>query len=234
MRPLRLYRLVRRFVMISRFSLRLLPASVQDRATVVSGGIDLDRYPPSDAARERRAVLVARILPHKGANYLIEAAGDDLPVVIAGQVGDPAYFDRLRELAKGRPVEFLLDPSDEQVRDLYATSAVTVSASVYRDLNGNMWPMSELLGLTLLESMASRTPVVCTDVGGMPEYVVDGATGFIVPPNEPAAMRAAILRLLDDPALNRRMGLAGREHVRAYTWQAVARQVLAEYRRLLD
>jgi glycosyltransferase involved in cell wall biosynthesis len=233
MNPLRLYRLVRRFVMISRFSLRLLPASVQDRASVVLGGIDPERYPMSGAPRKRQAVLVARILPHKGANYLIEAAGKDIPVVIAGRVGDAGYYERLRRMAEGTQVRFLIDPTDEQVRELYATSAVTVSASVYRDLDGNSWPMSELLGLTLLESMSSGTPVVCTDVGGMPEYVADGTTGFIVPPNEPQAMRVAMLRLLDDTALNRQMGVAGREHIGKFTWPALAGQVMVIYRSLL-
>src|SRR5439155_27463 len=111
-------------------------------ATVVLGGIDLERYPLSAAPRQARAVLVARILPHKGANHLVEAAGPGLPVVIAGRVGDPAYYERLRKLAEGKPVTFVIDPTDEQVRELYATSAVTVSASVYTDLNGGSWPMS--------------------------------------------------------------------------------------------
>jgi glycosyltransferase involved in cell wall biosynthesis len=82
---------------------------------------------------------------------------------------------------------------------------MTVSASVYRDLDGKVWPNSELLGLTLLESMAVGTAVVCTDVGGMPEYVVDGTTGFIVPPNDAGAMRAAVQRLIGDSELARRM-----------------------------
>jgi glycosyltransferase involved in cell wall biosynthesis len=233
MYQLRLHRFIRRFLTISRFSMDLLPASARPRAVPILGGIDLERYPLSEAARKRQAVLVGRILPHKGINYLIDAAGADIPVVIAGRIGDPDYYQRLVRQAEGKAVRFLLDPSDEQVRDLYATSAVTVSASVYRDLDGRSWPNSELLGLTMLESMAVGTPVVCTNVGGMPEYVRDGETGFIVPPNEPGAMREAMLKVMDDPALGRRLGCAGHEHVQRYSWRSVAAQVLAEYRRLL-
>src|SRR5438046_10696112 len=69
--------------------------------------------------------------------------------------------------------------------------------------------------------------------GGMPEYVVDGKTGFIVPPNDSAAIKASIRRILDDPALGRRMGRAGHQHVQQYSWQAVAARVYNEYERLL-
>jgi glycosyltransferase involved in cell wall biosynthesis len=229
---LKLYHLVRRFVMISRFSLGLLPVSVQDRAAAVLGGVDVDRYRLTTASREPQVVLVGRIMPHKGINYLIEAAGADVPVVIAGRVADQAYYDHLRRLGEGKQVRFLVDASDDEVQKLYETSAVTVSASVYRDMYGNSWPNSELLGLTLLESMAVGTPVVCTAVGGMPEYVRDGATGFIVPPNDSGALRSAIRRLLDEPAIGQRMGRAGHEHVQQYSWRSVAAQVISEYDRL--
>jgi glycosyltransferase involved in cell wall biosynthesis len=230
---MRLYGLVRRFVMISRFSLSLLPASAQGRATVVLGGIDIARYGLKTSARKPRVVLVGRIMPHKGINYLIEAAGTDIPVVIAGRVADPGYYEQMQRMSKDTQVTFAIDPSDEEVQELYETSTVTVSASVYRDLNGVNWPNSELLGLTLLESMDVGTPVVCTDVGGMPEYVEDGTTGFVVPPNDSGALRHAIRRLLDEPALARRMGLAGHDHVQQYSWRSVAAQVRAEYEGVL-
>jgi glycosyltransferase involved in cell wall biosynthesis len=233
MYQLRLYRLIPRFLMISRFSLGLLPPSARPRATAVLGGVDLERYPYSEAPRRRQAVLVGRIMPHKGMNYLIDVADADTPVVIAGRIGDQAYYERLRGMSEGRPVTFALNPSDDQVRELYATSAVTVSASVYRDLDGGLWPNSELLGLTLLESMAMGTPVVCTAVGGMPEYVVDGKTGFIVQPNDTAAIKQAIGRILDDPQLARSLGRAGNEHVQQYSWQSLAARVYHEYELLL-
>jgi glycosyltransferase involved in cell wall biosynthesis len=72
---------------------------------------------------------------------------------------------------------------------------------------------SEGISLTLLEAMARGLPVVATRVGGTPEVVVDGETGLLVPPGDPAALADAILRLQRDPEAGRRMGEAGRPRV---------------------
>jgi glycosyltransferase involved in cell wall biosynthesis len=231
---LKLYRLIPRFLCISDFSRQLLPAEVRSRATVVLGGIDLERYGYHPGPRRRQALLVARIMPHKGIDNLIAAAGTDIEVVVAGQVADARYMRDLQAMAAGTKVRFLIGPDDDVLLQQYRESAVTVSASVYRDMYGRAWPQSELLGLTLLESMAVGTPVICTRVGGMPEYVVDGVSGFIVPPNDPAAIRDRVLRLLDDAALTRQMGDAGRRHVEAFSWGAVADAVFASYRSSID
>jgi glycosyltransferase involved in cell wall biosynthesis len=228
----RLYALIQKFILISDFSRKILPASVWPRAAVIKGGIDLDRFKPDLTPRRRQVVLVSRIMPHKGQNYLIEAAGSDIPVVIAGRVKDERYYLYLQELARGKPVTFLTDASDDAVLDLYRSSAVTVAASVYRDVWGNEWPQSELLGLTMLESMAVGTPVVSTDVGALPEYVVDGATGFVVPPGDTDRLRSRLELLLGDRKLASEMGRAGVEHVQQYSWDRVAAGVAAEYRRV--
>lgn len=67
---------------------------------------------------------------------------------------------------------------------------------------------------SILEGMAASLPMIVTDVGGNAEAVVDGETGFLVPPQNPAAMAEAILRLVGDPELRARMGRAGRERVK--------------------
>ena len=231
---LRLYRLIPTFICISDFSRRLIPAEVRSRATVVHGGIELERYGYHPGPRRRQALLVARIMPHKGIDNLIAAAATDIDVVVAGQVADARYMRDLRSMATGSNVRFVIGPGDDALLQLYRESSVTVSASVYRDMYGREWPQSELLGLTLLESMAVGTPVICTRVGGMPEYVVDGVTGFVVPPNDPAAIRDRLVRLLDDTALASRMGDAGRRHVEAFSWGAVADAVFASYRSSID
>ena len=173
------------------------------------------------------------MMPHKGQNYLIEAAGHDIPVVLAGKIVNAGYYRDLERMALGKPVRFLIDGGDDEILAEYRRSAITVQASVYHDLYGGYWPTSELLGLPLLESMSVGTPVICTNVGGMPEFVRDGATGFVIPPNDPAALRARLLQILDDPAGAARLGAAGHEHVEQFSWDSVARQVSAEYARLL-
>jgi glycosyltransferase involved in cell wall biosynthesis len=72
---------------------------------------------------------------------------------------------------------------------------------------------SEGLSITLLEAMASRLPVVATNVGGNPEVVVDGETGILVPPKDPQKMAEAIIEILQNPGLAKKMGEAGRKRV---------------------
>ena len=230
---LRLYRLVKRFISISEFSRGLLPPDVRSRAIVIKGGIDPARFAFDPRPRDRQVLQVSRLMPHKGQNYLIDAAGKDIAVVIAGKIVAPAYYRDLEKRAQGKPVRFLIDADDDEILAEYQRSRVTVQASVYRDMYGGYWPTSELLGLPLLESMSVGTPVICTNVGGMPEFVRDGATGFVIPPNDPAALRGRLDELLGDPARASGMGAAGHEHAQQFTWDAVARQVSAEYARLL-
>jgi glycosyltransferase involved in cell wall biosynthesis len=73
--------------------------------------------------------------------------------------------------------------------------------------------VTEGLSIALLEAMACHCPAVATSVGGNPEVVVDGETGFLVPPKDPQAMAEKILVLLRDPALAQKMGQAGRRRV---------------------
>lgn len=67
--------------------------------------------------------------------------------------------------------------------------------------------------MSVLEAMAAGLPVVASRVGGVPELVVDGATGLLVDPGRPDELAAALLRLVGDPGLRRRLGDAGRARV---------------------
>ena len=80
------------------------------------------------------------------------------------------------------------------------------------------------------EAMAHGRPVVATAVGGLPDMVVDGETGLLVPPGDAPALRAAIDRLLADPDLRRRLGAAGRERIASLSsWKRVIDDTLAAY-----
>ncbi len=102
--------------------------------------------------------------------------------------------------------------------------------SVYRTIYGEETRVPELLGQTLLEGMACGRPAICTRVASMPEIVEDGVSGFIVPPNDPAALADRIGWLRDHPAEAAAMGTAARRRVlEKFTWADVVRRCLRVY-----
>ena len=110
-----------------------------------------------------------------------------------------------------------------------------VLPSVEETCYGRRVAISELLGLSVLEAMASGTPVVASRTGGIPEVVVDGETGFLVPPGDVEALHDRLATLLADRRLARRMGDAGRSAVlERFTWTACAERCLAAYREVVS
>jgi alpha-maltose-1-phosphate synthase len=107
----------------------------------------------------------------------------------------------------------------EEVTQLYSHAAVFCCPSVY-----------EPFGLINLEAMACGTPVVASTVGGILEVVVDGVTGLLVPPGQPAALAAALTSVLQDPERARMMGRAGRARVEErFSWASVAERTERVY-----
>jgi glycosyltransferase involved in cell wall biosynthesis len=92
----------------------------------------------------------------------------------------------------------------------------------------------EGFGLVLLEAMSQRMAVVTTPVGCAPTLVKDGTNALMVPVRDPDASAAAVERLIDDPALRRRMGDAARRSVEGMTWRATALRTIDVYARALS
>lgn len=231
-------RLFERFLAVSGYSAHVLRLP-SDRVRVIYGGADPQRYfPDPDIAREG-VLFVGRITPHKGVDTLIQALPAGARLSIAGSTGhDPHLPERdypqlLRRLAAGRDVTFLGPVADADLPALYRRVAVLVLPSVHRTLYGRHVAISELLGLVVLEAMASGTPVVCSSVGGLPEIVRQGETGFLVQPGNVEELRERLAQLLGDRVLARRMGNAARDLVLGrFTWEACARRCLAAYEEL--
>jgi phosphatidylinositol alpha-1,6-mannosyltransferase len=93
----------------------------------------------------------------------------------------------------------------------------------------------EGFGISIVEASASGLPVIGSRSGGIPEAIRDGETGFLVEPDDPAALAATAIRLLGDEGLRRRMGAAGRAAVESYyNWDRVAADLIGidrEFRR---
>ncbi len=83
--------------------------------------------------------------------------------------------------------------------------------------------------------MAASLPVVATDVGGNAEAVKDGLTGFVIPPEDPVALSAAIIRLISDPSQAREMGIAGKSLAgQMFTTEAMMGRIVSTYKELLS
>jgi glycosyltransferase involved in cell wall biosynthesis len=170
---------------------------------VVPLGIDLDRFAAARPALAKDGPIVgnvARLAPQKDHATLLEAARllGDVRFVI---VGDGELRTELERRADGLPVE--LTGARDDVPELLASFDVFAFPSLF-----------EGLCLAVIEAQAAGVPVVATPVGGIRETVVDGETGLLVPPRDPAALAAAIRRLLDDPDLARRLADEARRRVR--------------------
>jgi glycosyltransferase involved in cell wall biosynthesis len=216
---------------ISRYSRAVSRHADKRWAHVVLGGVDTDKFSPdAAAARDGGALFVGRFLPHKGVNYLIDATPPDLPLEVIGRPYDARFFCELQDRAAGKCVRFRTDCGDADLVSAYRRASCVVLPSVYRDLYGRETRVPELLGQTLLEGMACGAPALCTDVASMPEVVEDGVSGFVVPPNDPAALREKLCWLRDHPGQARVLGEAARRRVlEKFTWPAVVRRCLAIY-----
>ncbi len=216
---------------ISEYSRSLDGKLGPERTHVVYGGVDTERFMPDPAVpKEPLVVFVGRIMPHKGVNDLIEALPEGLTLEVIGRPYDDRYFADLKRLASGKPVRFRSDCDDNDVIDAYRRALCVVLPSVYKTIYGDETRVPELLGQTLLEGMACGTPAICTAVASMPEVVADGETGFVVPPNDPAALRSKLEWLRDHPDEVTRLGQAGRQRVlQQFNWPAVVRHCLDVY-----
>jgi glycosyltransferase involved in cell wall biosynthesis len=215
---------------VSAFSQRLWVNSAT-RSILISAGVDSERFHPASAPPARFcAIFVGRILPHKGIDVLIEAVSDDMRLDVVGRAYDAQYLTDLRSRAMGKQVSFITDLADDELPDLYRRSSCVVLPSVYRTVYGEESFGPELLGQTLLEGMASGIPAICTDVGGMPEVVVDGATGFVVGDRNADALRDKLLFFQDNSDATSKMGMAARHRaVQYFNWKDVVDRCISAY-----
>lgn len=233
------------------------PALDPERVTVIYNGIDLDRWQPLDDDDRARAlgidpgrpavIFVGRITRQKGLPYLLRAARmlpKEVQVILCA--GAPDTPEIMAEVSSG--VEQLQAERDgvvwidrllsqEELRVALTASTVFVCPSIY-----------EPLGIVNLEAMACGLPVVGTATGGIPEVIVDGVTGRLVPieqatdgtgtPTDPDAfvadLAAALTDVVGDPERAALMGSAGRLRAEtAFSWASIAEQTRELYRSVL-
>lgn len=217
----------RKVIAISRYtadqvrSIREAPIDVIPYGGASNPDRDVSPPPPG-----RPVILfVGRHVERKGIPVLIEAMGHlrhDAELVICGH-GDQTAT--LKELAAGSAAsDRILFPGRVDAAELsrlYERCTVFCLPSIV-DSRGD----TEGLGTVPLEAYAHGRPVVCSAVGGIPDVVVEGQTGFLVPPKDPVALARALDRLLGDTKLAGRMGEAGRKLVQGrFSWPELALRV---------
>jgi glycosyltransferase involved in cell wall biosynthesis len=174
---------------------------------VIPPGIEVPSE-PGEEADPPEILFAGRLSSEKGILELVDAARD-LNLVVAGD-------GPLRERVPG--ALGMLPHADLERQ--YRRAAVVVCPS-----------RREGFGMACAEAMAHAKPVVATAVGGLVDLLVDGETGLLVPPRDPAALRAALERLLADRELRARLGAAARERIRThFSWDAATTATLEAYR----
>ena len=210
------------------------------RVHLVDSGVDLERFsqhPNPEAFREhfdiadneKLILYVGRLAQKKGLEDLIEAAPfvlerfPEAKFVIVGEDMDLGEWMRMEIDRRGLSGNFLLTGflnEADMLVSAYHSCHLLVLPSEY-----------EAFGLVLAEAMACGKPCVATDVGGIPDVVLDGKTGMLVPPRNPNALAHALCRMLSDPETARKMGILGRESVEErFSWSKVAENMLRIYR----
>jgi glycogen(starch) synthase len=198
----------------------VIPSGVPDGLFDASHPTEHEGLPPRP-----RVVFLGRLHPQKGVDVLLRAVAT-LPgvhLVLAGDGPERAALHRLVDrLGLGDRVRFLGFVPRAQVPGLLAAADVLALPSRYEEL-----------GTAVIEAMRAGVPVVAADTGGVSATVTDGVTGLLVPPGQPAALAAALRRVMADGALARRLADAARQRSRDYSWDALADRVLGVYREVL-
>ena len=200
-----------------------------DDALVLGNAVNIEEFDRVASDDEDPFVLyVGRIHYRKGVSDFLEAAeriarAHDVKFKLVGQGPlEEKMQQKAHDLGIADRTEFLGYVDRERLLRLFDTASVYVLPSHYEGLPTSM-----------LEAMASRTPVVATEISGVPDVIDDGENGLLIPPREPSRIADSVARLLDDPGMRERLANAGRETVeREYTWESIGREFESLYRSL--
>ncbi len=208
------------------------------KITIVNEGVDVERIVRMDATNVHAELYlpthapivgnVAALVPTKGQHHLIEAAAivvREVPDVRFVIVGEGELRAALEKQIHDHHLERHVFLAGFRADALAMTKGFDVFA---------MSSTSEGMCTALVDAMAASKAAVATTAGGIPEVMVDGATGFLVPPRDHQAMAAKLVTLLQDEALRAKMGAAALTRARErFTVERMVEGTIAAYERLL-
>ncbi|UCD95468.1 MAG: glycosyltransferase [Candidatus Zixiibacteriota bacterium] len=201
------------------------------RITVVPFGVSIPEKKGTGSEDDK--VRLVYIKAHEklyGPDVLLEAMGiaaGKNPRVHLVLAGEGSMTARLKKQAKNlgldEHVRFAGFIDNRKIFDFLGRHDIMVMPS-----------LAESFGVAALEAAAAGLPVIAGDVGGVSEVVIDGKTGILVPPGDAAGLAEAIIRLVEDADLRKKMGEAGRQHVAAkYRWENCLDQMVQIYERAM-
>ncbi len=189
------------------------PQLTQDRLVVIHPGVDLTRWPlrpPTPPAERFRILFVGGDLERKGADTLLDAfeqyLADSCELHLATQSGYLSSSMRERiERLQHVVLHLDLNAGSEPLKQLYRESDVFVLPT-----------NQDASSIVAIESMATGVPVIICPQGGIPDIVVDGETGLLIPPKDATALARAVERLRACAELREKIIIQGRAHVEQY------------------
>ncbi len=187
---------------------------------------------PSDTSKNPRVLFTGRLIERKGLEYLLQAVPmilsrvPDAEFIITGDGDQRVRLEEIsNELGLNQFISFLGFVSKEELAQQYAKCNVWVNPGIV-----DSWGDAEGLGVGSIEAYSYFKPVVASRVGGIPDTIRDGETGYLVPQKDPKALADAVCDLLVDPEKCRRFGKAGFEFAKeTFSWNRIVGELEGFY-----
>jgi glycosyltransferase involved in cell wall biosynthesis len=214
----------------------------QDKIVIIPNGININEVTTNYTREESRNILglpvdtkiilfVGSLVPYKGPDILLKAFKivkkefSNVKLIFAGR---GPMFDELRDLANKLELEDVIFTGfvDEEKKPLYFKSSDIFCLP--------STTMAESFGIVNLEAMASGIPIVSSNLGGIPDIVIHGENGLLAKPGDFRSTSDALICLLKNEELRKRMGDNGRSLVNNYTWDKIAKETEKLYKRILE
>jgi glycosyltransferase involved in cell wall biosynthesis len=206
-------------------TLKYIPKKLHSRSPIIPLGVDCDvfkpnRYPAN--GNEIKLLFVGKVEEHKGIKELLEAfrmvldKKHNISLTILGEVKDRTYVEnKIKYLKIENRVELIGRVPFEKTVDYFQSCDIFCLPSKF-----------EAFGLSILQAMSCGKPIVTTRVGGIPSFVKDGRSGFLVPSENSNTLALSILELIKNPELRYEMGLYNSKLCKnKYDWKKIVGQV---------
>jgi len=223
------------YIVVSKFLVRMVTdLGISEKAVrVVHNGVDINEFIPQRSAKKENLLLfVGRLDVAKGLHILLKALNyltTPVSLWVVGSSMDPRYYTKILILAKKvnekniHKVTFMGAQQPHEMLKLFQKASISVQPS-----------LSEALSMAILESLSCETPVVASNVGGIPDIIRDHENGILVPPNDPVKLAEGIQYLLDNVEIRRKLGKEGRRLiVEEFSSKVMAERLCWIYREIL-